>query len=135
MMRTATIDAGEEQSRYVGRVYQEYYAGLLYYFLSQLGDAPGEADAYVRETIDNFLSTEDGRLGADAKHAPARLLEIAGRVYSEKSAAESARVENRPGLEKTGGLLHKIRDGVLQPIKVELGQLFQGRRAATPVRG
>jgi hypothetical protein len=127
-MRTATVYAGEEHGRYVGQVYQEYYAGLRYYFLSQFGDA-SEADACVRETVSRFFSMMEGRRW-EAKRVPEHLLNIAGLLCAEKLAAKTESRTNRLGLDKAAGLLHKIRDGVIQPVKerLELSKLFHGGR-------
>jgi DNA-directed RNA polymerase specialized sigma24 family protein len=136
-MRMATIDAGEEHSRYVGRIYQEYYAGLRYYFLSQLGDA-SEADACVQKAFSLlFFFMKDRCWETDAEYVHVYLMRIAGQLCSKKLATKRARRKNRLGLDRAESLLHKIIDGVIQPARERLASFnsFVGRTAATASRG
>jgi hypothetical protein len=136
-MKTATNDAREDHSRHGGQIHQEYYAGLHYYFLSQSGDA-SEADGRANETISRFFVFMKGRCWeAEAKHFPKYMLDIAGQLCSEKSAAESARRENVFARAKADGLLYKIIDAVIRPVRSRLAAVgsFAGRTAPTAARG
>jgi hypothetical protein len=136
-MKTATIDVGSEHSRHFDQIYQEYYAGLRYNFLAQLGDA-SEADACTRETISRFFVFMKGQCWeTEAGHIPAHLLDIAGLLCSEKLAAGDARRKNRLGLDKADGMLHKIIDGMIQPVRERMVSVisFAGRVAPTAARG
>lgn len=128
-MKMATVNAGEEHSRYVGQVYQKHYATLRRYFLTQLGDA-AEAEAGVNETLRLFfLFMEDKSWESHARHARVYLLRIAGGlVCSEKFAAKRARRKNGLGAKEARGMFERLKGGAAQSFKegVRLGRLLLG---------
>jgi hypothetical protein len=126
-MRITTINTGEEHSQYVGQVYQEHYAGLRHYFLTQL-DNPSEVDAYVEETLRYFfIFMEDRCWETDVEHMPAYLMRIAGGLFCSKKLA-GKRTQGRHKLDDSAAnrLFKVIRNEVIQPIKerLEFRQIF-----------
>lgn len=125
-MRVVNIKAGEEHSQYVGQIYQEHYARLRNYFLTQLGDA-SEADACLQETFNLFFFfMEDRCWEAEAEYLPAHLMKIAGLLCSKKLAAKGTRRKHRFGDGVRDSLLGKLGSGVVQAVRecVALGQLL-----------
>lgn len=127
-MRIAAIDVGEEHSQYVGHVYQEHYAKLRDYFLTQFNSA-SEADACVQETISRFFFfMEDRCWEADAQYVPVYLMRIAGLICSKKLAAKHAR-SKRPGSDVVFKLFNKISNEVVQIIEERVEPLRLSLRA------
>jgi len=127
-MRITSINAGEEHSRYFGQVYQEHYARLRNYFLTQLSDA-SEADDCVEETIRRFFFfMEDRCWEADAEHIPVYLMRIAGGILCSIKSAKRARRKRSLGVREAGGLFAKVKSEVIQPLRerLEFRHLFLG---------
>lgn len=135
-MKTATIDACEEQRRREEQIRNDYYAGLLYEFWALLGDA-SEAEARAHETIDLFfvfMKNQDWE--AEAKNIPAYMLEQTRLVSEGALAAGRAPSEIEPSpceVDKADGMLHKIVDAMIQPVRERLASIgsFAARTSPT----
>jgi hypothetical protein len=131
-MRVADIKASEEQSQYVGQVYQEHYARLRDYFLPQLGDA-SEADACIEETFNLlFFFMEDRPWEAEAEYIPSHLMKIAGLLCSKRLAAKGARRAGR----FRDGLLGRLGGGAVRAVRehAALGRLLPSATGGGGVR-
>jgi DNA-directed RNA polymerase specialized sigma24 family protein len=116
-MTIATINASEDQSQYIGDVYQEHGARLRHYFLVQLGDA-AEAEDCVQETICRlFFFMEDRNWEAEAEYISVYLMRIAGLLCSRKLSEKSSR--RTSSLNKGGkkSLFNKVRTELTETIK------------------
>lgn len=83
-MMLANFNVSEDHSQYVGQVYQEHYARLRHYFLSQLGDVC-EAESCVHETFRRFFFfMEEREWEAEAEYFFVYLMRIAGLLCSRK---------------------------------------------------
>jgi hypothetical protein len=95
-MSVATINASEEQSHYVGHVYQEHYARLRNYFLLQLGDT-AEVETCVQETFPHFFFFMAERCWeAEAERIHDHFMKMAGLIKARKLAAHAAPRRQRP---------------------------------------
>jgi hypothetical protein len=133
-MSITTINVSEEQSQYVGQVYEEHYARLRRYFQLQLSDTP-EADAGVQETLRHFFFfMEDRCWEAEAEFIDVYIMRIAGAVCSRRLARKRVRLTNAPMIES---LFYRLTHEVLKPIQVgmALKQLFSGRLVTSDSRG
>lgn len=132
-MTIATINASEDQSQYVGQVYQEQYARLRRYFLTQLGDGD-EADKCVHETLRRlFFFMEDRDWEAEAEYVPVYLMRIAGFLCSRKLGEK--RAQRAAGVAGGGeSLFNKIRAEVFWVIRSvsSSGSLLSGRLSSRP---
>lgn len=116
-MRIATINTSEDQSQYVGQVYQQHYARLRHYFLTQLGDA-SEAEDCVHETIRRlFFFMEERDWEADKKYIPVYLIRIAGLLCSKRLGEKRARRSAVPSYNARRGLFNKIRTAAVEAMK------------------
>ena len=78
------INASEDQSRYIGQVYQEEYASLRSYFIEQLDDE-SVADDCAEKTLQLlFFFMEDRDWEAEAEYIPVYVWRIAGFLCSRK---------------------------------------------------
>lgn len=114
-MTIATISSSEEDSQYVGLVYEEHYTKLRHYFLMLLGNA-SEAEACLQETFRHFFFFMEDRCWAtDVEYMPVYIMRIAGSICSRKLAARERQSK-----------LDKFRNSVIQAIKElkKLKQLF-----------
>lgn len=111
----ATINVSEEHSQHVGQVYQEHYARLRHYFLTQLG-AASEAEDCVRETIRHFFFFMEDRLW-EAEYISVYLMRIAGLICSRKLAEKRLRSANGLKENENRGRFNKIRTQAVRTIK------------------
>ena len=116
-MTIATINASEEQSQYAGQIYQEHYARLRQYFLTQLDNA-SEADDCVQKTMRHlFFFMEDRDWEAEAEYISVYLMRIAGLLCSRKLREKRSQRAAHP-VDNTGiSLLNKIRTRAVAVVK------------------
>ncbi len=120
-MTAADINAGEDQSRYVGEMYQQHGARLRRYFLTQLGDA-AEADACVGETLSRlFFFMEERDWEAEAEYVPVYLMRIAGLLCSRKLGERRAGRPAAPAQPGRRGLFNKIRAEAAEAMRERAG--------------
>ncbi len=123
---SATINVSEEHSRYTGRVYQEHYASLRHYFLTQLGNT-SEANDCVQETMRHFFFfMEDRCWETEFEYISVYLMRIAGQLCSRKLAEKRVQRRNNLGVNENNNLFNKIKSEVIQTIKghIEFRQHF-----------
>lgn len=115
-MTITNINTSEDQSQYIGQVYQEYYAKLRHYFLTQLGDE-AIADDCVQETMRRFFFfMEDRNWEAEAEYVSVYLMRIAGFIYSRKLAEKTRKHAQRLD-DETNRLFPNLRDLAVQVMK------------------
>lgn len=116
-MNLAIINAGEDQSPYVPQVYQQHYARLRHYFLSQLGNTL-ESEDCVHETISRFFFfMEERDWEAEAEYIPVYLMRIAGLLCSRKLSEKRSQRSTALGHDGHRGLFDKIREEALKTMK------------------
>jgi hypothetical protein len=116
-MIITNINASEEQSQYIGQVYQEHYARLRHYFLTQLGNT-SEADDCVQETIRHlFFFMEERCWEAEAEYIPVYLMRIAGLLCSRKLAEKRLQSANNLDGNESNSLFDKVRIAVIRTMK------------------
>jgi DNA-directed RNA polymerase specialized sigma24 family protein len=113
-MSIRAINADEEHNHYVGQVYEEHYARLRRYFLTQLHDA-AEADECAHETISRLFSFMKDKEW-EAEYVFVYLMRIAGRVCTRKLNEKGAR--RAACLDGKGrGLFDRIRAEVAGAVR------------------
>jgi DNA-directed RNA polymerase specialized sigma24 family protein len=129
-MTIATVNASEDQSQYVGQVYQQEYARLEHYCRTQLGDTP-EAEACVHETIRRFFFfMEERDWEAEAEIIPVYLIRIAGLICSRKLGEKRLRRSARPECNTRRGLFNKIRTEAAETMKERIELVKSALRPA-----
>src|ERR1041384_5697363 len=124
-MRIAVINSNDDHSRYIEQIYEEYYAKLQKYFLTQLGDV-SEAHDSVQETIRRFFFfMEERHWEAEAEFIPVYLMRIAGLLCSRRLAEKRSQAHIVDGNENNS-FFNRIRTQTIQTIKerIQFKQLF-----------
>ena len=122
-MTVVNIDASEDQSHHVAKFYQEQYARLRHYFLTQLGD-DAEAERCIQETVRHFFYfMEDRDWEAEAEYIPVYLMRIAGQLCSKRMGEKAS-----GRAEENKGLFNKVRAEVIRAVKerIEFMKVFLG---------
>lgn len=125
-MTIATINATEEQSQYIGQVYQDYSARLRDYFLPQLGNV-SETDEYVEKTLRQFFFFMENRCWElETEYIPVYLMRIAGSLCSKRLAEKSMQRSNTLSRAQNSRLFRKVKNEALRITDeiAEFGQLF-----------
>ncbi|HWS87272.1 MAG TPA: hypothetical protein VN282_09925 [Pyrinomonadaceae bacterium] len=120
-MTITTVHASEDQSRHVGRVYQENYARLRRYCLAQLGDE-SEAEQCIHETMRRFFFfMEERDWEAEEEFIPVYLIRIAGLLCVRKLGEKRARRPAGTERDARGGLFDKVRAEAVETMKERIG--------------
>ncbi len=116
-MTIATIHADEDQSQYIGTVYQQYSDRLRRYFLIQLGD-PSEADNCVQETMRRFFFfLEDRDWEAEAEYISVYLMRIAGLICSRKLAEKRRQCADNSDDTENNSIFMSLQTLAFQAVK------------------
>jgi len=116
-MTIATIHADEDQSQYIGTVYQQHSARLRRYFLIQLG-GPSEADNCVQETIRRFFFfMEDRDWEAEAEYISVYLMRIAGLICSRKLAEKRRQCADNSDDTENNSVFTSLQTLAFQAVK------------------
>jgi DNA-directed RNA polymerase specialized sigma24 family protein len=117
MTMIGNIHASEDQSMYIGQVYQEEYASLRNYFLTQLGDE-SVADDCAQKTLQQlFFFMEDRDWEAEAKYITVYIWRIAGFLCSRKLCEKRSQRANRVNDYGNKSVFNKVRVGMRSVIK------------------
>lgn len=134
-MTLETIKASEDQSQYIAQVYQQHYARLQRYFLTQLGNVT-EAEECIHETINRlFFFMEERDWESEAEYIPVYLMRIAGLLCSRKLSEKRSGGPSELGHGGRRGLFNKIRVEAREAMKERIDFIRSVLRPADSVSG